>query len=213
MKEKLIEYLKEKYNPVAIVLHGSRANGNAKEHSDWDFLIFTNLDMDPYREVVLGANIEIKQAVLPIDDDDVRKTFGYFFRKENVEVLYDPENIVGGFLAKNEEKLAKGNAFDEKDRIARYAFLKSSVDGMGDYKDDSIALFAKKTDFYDRAIPAWFRFKHKEFKPSDYIALPRIKKEDPEFYELLETFVNGNVDDSIKSGEKMIKLLFPDLAS
>ena len=57
MKEKLVEYLKEKYNPVAIVLHGSRANGNAREHSDWDFVVFTTSDMNPYREVVFGTNI------------------------------------------------------------------------------------------------------------------------------------------------------------
>ncbi len=211
MKEKLIEYIKGKYNPVAIVLHGSRANGNAKEHSDWDFLIFTKSDTDPYREVVFGANIEIKQALLPISDSEVSRAFGYYFRKENTETLFDPENIVEDFLAKNEEVLAKGNNFDEKDISARYAFLKYDIDGMRDYRDDRIAVFNRKADFYNRAAPAWFRFKHKEFKPSDYIALPRIKKEDPEFYKLLETFVNGSVDDSIESGEKIIRLLFPDL--
>ena len=213
MKERLTEYIKEKYKPIAIVLHGSRANGNAREHSDWDFLIFTNSDMDPYREIVYEANIEIKQAILPISDAEIPKKFGSYFRKENVEILYDPKNIARNFLEKNEEKLVAGNVFDEKDRVARYAFLKSSIDGMRDYKGDDIAVFTKKMNFYDRAVPAWFRFKHKEFKPSDYIALPRIKKNDPEFYKLLETFVNGNADDSITSGEKIIEFLFPDLAS
>lgn len=211
MKEKLIEYLKEKYNPVAIVLHGSRANGNAREHSDWDFIIFTREKVNAYRDIQFGANFEIKEVALPVND--VWSTLGFIFRKENTEILYDPENIVPELLDRNMKFFKQGNTFEEKDRLARYAFLRWAIDTIGDYRDNDLIIFKKKSDFYDRAVPAWFRFKHKEFRPSDYVALPRIKKDDPEFYELLEVFVNGNVDDSIKSGERMIKLLFPDLAS
>jgi len=211
MKERLVEYIKEKYHPVAIVLHGSRANGNAREHSDWDFLIFTKSDLDPYREIVFGTNIEIKQVLLPVKD--IENVFGFLFRKENIEVLYDPENIVPDLLNSNEKFLKKGNSFSEEDRLARYSFLMSSIDGMKDSIDDKMLVFRKKADFYDRAVPAWFRFKHREFKPSDYEALPRIKKDDPEFYELLETFVKGDTTESIKSAEKITQLLFSDLAA
>ncbi len=51
MKEKLIEFIKEKYKPVAIVLHGSRVNGYSREHSDWDFVIFTKENVNPHRDI------------------------------------------------------------------------------------------------------------------------------------------------------------------
>ena len=160
---------------------------------------------------MFGTNIEIKQVLLPVKD--IENVFGFLFRKENIEVLYDPENIVPDLLNSNEKFLKKGNSFSEEDRLARYSFLMSSIDGMKDSIDDKMLVFRKKADFYDRAVPAWFRFKHREFKPSDYEALPRIKKDDPEFYELLETFVKGDTTESIKSAEKITQLLFSDLAA
>lgn len=211
MKEKLVEYLKEKYNPVAIVLHGSRANGNAREHSDWDFIIFTREKVHAYRDIQFGANFEIKQVILPVTD--LWSSLGFLFRKENTEILYDPENIVPQLLDSNEAVLEQGNKFTNEDRAARYSFLMSSLDGMTDYKDNDLAFFRNKADFYDRAVPAWFRFKYEEFRPSDYVALPRIKRDDPEFYELLEMFVTGSHEESIRSGRRITELLFPDLAS
>lgn len=211
MKEILVKYIQEKYKPLAIVLHGSRANGYAREHSDWDFLIFTTEDMNPTRDIHSGANIEIKQVVLPLSDEKIKDTFGFFFRTENIEVLSDSGNIVSELLAKNEAILKEGNSFGEVSKKARYAFLKSALDGMVDYKEDALGMFSKKTDFYDRVVPAWFRFLHREFKPSDYLALPRIKKDDPEFYDFLEKFVKGNAEESIESGNRMINHIFPDL--
>lgn len=210
MKEKLIQYLKEKYSPVAIVLHGSRANGYAREHSDWDFVIFTNEDKTPTREIQFGANIEVKQVIVPLPDNEIKNQLGFFFRTENIEILSDPENIVPDLLTKNEAILKEGNKFGETSRLARYAFLKSALDGMEDYKDDELAAFQKKAEFYDRAVPAWFRFLHKEFKPSDYLAIPRIKKEDPEFYDLLQKFISGNMQESIESGDNILKYIFPE---
>ncbi len=210
-KQNLTNYLKEKYNPVAIVLHGSRANGHAQEHSDWDFLIFTRVEVDAHREIKFGANIEIKHIHLPVPEEKIKDKLGFFFRKENIEILYDPENVVPELLEKNETILREGNQFTEAERMARFAFLTSSLDRIKDNKENTLVVFAKKAEFYDRAVPAWFRFLHKEFRPSDYEALPRIKNEDPKFFNLLEKFTGAAADDSIVYGEKIIKHLFPDL--
>jgi predicted nucleotidyltransferase len=211
LKEQLTSYLKEKYNPVAIVLHGSRANSNAQEHSDWDFVIFSRNEVETHREIVLGADVEVKNIIVPIPDEKIGKRLGFFFRKENIETLYDPENIVPDLLEKNEHILEGGNKFTEAERIARFAFLTSSINRIRDNLDNPLVVFAKKAEFYDRAIPAWFRFLHKEFRPSDYIALPRIKSEDPNFYELLERFIQADSLESVEYGEKIIEHLFPDL--
>jgi predicted nucleotidyltransferase len=211
MESFLTKHLIETYNPIAIVLHGSRANGNAREHSDWDFMLFVHEKKGAQRKIEHGANIELKQILYPVADDKIKDTFGYAFRTENIKVLFDPENIIPALLAKNEAILEKGNQFEESDRMARFAFLKSALDGMTDYADDRIAFFGKKAEFHDRAIPAWFRFLHKEFKPSDYIALPRIKEQDPELYGYVDAFVQGDAEQSMANANSIIRHIFPDL--
>ncbi len=210
-EQKLAEYLKEKYNPVALVLHGSRANGWSRDHSDWDFIMFTKQDVKPLtREIIFGANIELKQVVLPVPED---KFLGFFFRTENTKILHDPESIAKNLLKSSDEKVKAGNQFTLDDRIKRYAFLCSALDGIGDYSDQPLNLFDKKIDFYTRVVESWFRFFKNEFEPSHYIAFPRIEEEDPEFYALVERFVSKTDADSlVMIGEEIMHKLFPDLS-
>jgi predicted nucleotidyltransferase len=213
MKEKLIQFIKDKYDPVAIILHGSRANGHERAHSDWDFIIFTKSNVNPHRDIQFGENFEIKQVILPASDDELQKdSLAFLLRNENQDVVYDPEGITPDLLTRSEEILKKGNNFGEVSRRARFAFLKSALDGMKDYKDNPMIFFSKKFDFYDRAVPAWFRFLHKEFKPSDYLALPRINHDDPEFFNMLENFVRSSPEESIVLGQDIIDHLFPDIS-
>ena len=210
-EQKLTDYLKEKYSPTAIILHGSRANNRAKEHSDWDFIIFTKQDVNPLtREIIFGANIELRQIILPIPSN---KFLGYFFRAENTKVLYDPESITKNLLEQNNSYIKLGNQFDSNDRIKRHAFLVSALDGMKDYSDNHLIIFDKKTDFYTRVVESWFRFFKNEFEPSHYLAFPIIQEEDPEFYMLIEEFVdNTSADNLITTGNKIITRLFPDIS-
>lgn len=43
MKDLIVAHLIETYSPDTIILHGSRARGKERAHSDWDFiLLYTN---------------------------------------------------------------------------------------------------------------------------------------------------------------------------
>jgi len=207
IQDRLVSHLKEKYNPVAIVLHGSRANGMAREHSDWDFVLFVNQEGKIIgREIVEDANIEVKQILLPIAGD---KFLGFYFRPENVNILYDPESVAQKILQSNNEIVKRGNQFNEVDKASRHAFLRSALEGMLDYASDPLVLFDKKLDFYSRIIPTWFRFIKREFEPSHYYAYPQIQKEDPEFYALIQEFVQATDGaDLVSLGNRMLNLLF-----
>lgn len=39
MKAEIIEYLKEKYQPLALIVYGSFADGTNNAHSDFDALV------------------------------------------------------------------------------------------------------------------------------------------------------------------------------
>ncbi len=54
MEQKIVDYILQKYNPVGLVLHGSRATGHAVADSDWDFIIFTREKKNLHREVLFG---------------------------------------------------------------------------------------------------------------------------------------------------------------
>jgi predicted nucleotidyltransferase len=209
-EDRLVEYLKEKYNLVAIVLHGSRANGMSKEHSDWDFVIFTKSDVKPVtREIINDSNIEVKQIILPVLVDVF---LGFFFRTDNIKILYDPESIAKNLLILNEQIIKEGNKFEEVDKSKRYTFLVSALDGIGDYADDPLIMFDKKIDFYTRIVESWFRFSKHEFEPSHYFAFPKIKKDDFEFYTLIESFVTAhNSKELMEIGKQILHHLFPDL--
>ncbi len=209
LKNKIIEYIKEKYHPLSIILHGSRANGMAREHSDWDVLIFVKQEVKKVsREIVFGANIELKQVIYPIPKDH---SFGFYFRTENTNILYDPENVVPELLKKNDSKICQGRKLDKTDEVARIAFLSSALDGILDYSDNELILFDKKIDFYSRIIPSWFAFKKDQYEPSHYYAYPTIKEEDPSFYVLLQEFVRAtSSEDLVKTGKKLINSIFPD---
>lgn len=209
IEEQITTYLKDTFSPIAIVLHGSRACGMAQEHSDWDIVLFMSQKNSAVgRDIVHGANIELKQIVYPLAPQEF---LGYFFRTENTKVLYDPQGIVPEILASHDTKIQEGNNFDERDLKARYAFLKSSIDGMRDYTNHPMICFDKKIDFYTRVTGAWFRFVKKEYEPSHYRAFPYMQKEDPEFFALLQKFVAET--DGLKLvelGERMVERLFAD---
>jgi len=76
IEQKLVDYLKAKYSPLAILIHGSRASGFAREHSDWDFAILVDKDTQVDREIIDGANIEVRVIY------SVAKSM-YNFRYEN----------------------------------------------------------------------------------------------------------------------------------
>lgn len=207
-EQKLTEYIKEK-GAMAIVLHGSRANGMAKEHSDWDIAVFADKKLDLHRDIIFGANVEYKQFIMPLPEGE---TLPFAIRSENTKILFDTNSLAKNLILENDIQVAKGNNFTETNRKGRYTFFRSVLDGINDYRDNPLILFDKKIDFYRRIVESWHVFLRKEFQPSGYIAFPRIEKEDPEFYKLIQDFVKAeNADELIRVGTEIVKRLFPDM--
>lgn len=75
--EKIIRYLKETYQPDAVIIYGSFADGSANEHSDFDALVIANHDKKHDASVIDGIILDV--FIYPIDT----------FRSE-----YDPKEYV-----------------------------------------------------------------------------------------------------------------------
>src|SRR3989344_2829024 len=92
-KEKIIEYLKEKYHPKAMLLHGSHATGNERPHSDWDiFLLFDKIpEQNRDRAMIGGEDVEWKGFQLPIPSDQILKNFYVYL--QSAKVLWEEGNV------------------------------------------------------------------------------------------------------------------------
>ena len=73
MQEGIVNHLKEIHKPDAIILHGSRARGKEREHSDWDFIFLYNnaTDVKNGRELYRNQNIEFSVHSLANNIEDI----------------------------------------------------------------------------------------------------------------------------------------------
>ncbi|MBP6858147.1 MAG: nucleotidyltransferase domain-containing protein [Candidatus Pacebacteria bacterium] len=208
MEEKLTQYIKEKYDPVAILIHGSRSNNYAREHSDWDFAILVEKDTEVEREIIEGANVEIRVLKLPFNTHNIADRW-IAFREGNVKVLFDPQNITLDIIKEVTEYYNKPIIWKPSDISGHKAWFRSQVDGMTDYQNENEAFFRKLGELYLRCIQYWFHFLHHTYMPQVYLSLPRIQKEDPEYYELLKVLAsNVSNKEKIDTAEKIYKKIW-----
>ena len=88
MEEKITTYLKERYSPDAIILHGSRAIGEAREHSDWDFIFLYKSEptAGAFREFIEEQNIEVQSLITPITEENLLDTVG--LKLQNARIIF-----------------------------------------------------------------------------------------------------------------------------
>jgi predicted nucleotidyltransferase len=210
MEQKLTQHIIEKYKPLAVLLHGSRASGNERLHSDWDFVILVNEKIETEREVVDGQNIEIRVLVVPIPElNDQNKSPWIVLREGNVKVLFDPNNIAKDVIDIVTAFYKIPPHFSETDISSHKAWYRSQLDGMIDYKDEQEAFFRKLSELYPRVIMYWFHFVRHTYMPQVYYSIPIIKEEDPTYFELLEKLAsNISNQEKIDIAEKVYQKLW-----
>lgn len=209
-EQQLTEYILKKYSPTAILIHGSRASGYAREHSDWDFAIIVDRDTEVERELIDGANLEIRVLQLPFDEQKIGDKW-MALRKENIKVVYDPKNITEDIIEKVTEYYNKPIEWSHADIFGHKAWYRSHIDGMIDYQNDHLAFYRKLSELYTRSIMYWFHYLHNTYMPQVYLSLPRIEKEDPEHYELLKILAgNGTNQEKVTAAEQIYLRIWKD---
>ena len=115
-KDKIITYLKDKHDPEALILHGSRAAGQATENSDWDIFMFDTQELPNETGRKLGAELDIVSKQLPINTiKDVEDQFGC--QLKHAELLHDTGGVGKRILKLAEDLYNDGfNATQKRDR-------------------------------------------------------------------------------------------------
>lgn len=188
MEQKITEYAKEKYQPAAIILHGSRAVGHERAHSDWDLILLFH----PHEDLPANGrwfwqehNIEYSCHQLPITD--IEKEFG--IKLQFGRVLYEQAGVASELLQIARDYYAQPLKWSTEQTASHRLWVQGRVDGMRDTIAEPLLFEKYASDFYSRITNYWYWVIQNSFPKPIYVALDEIKEQDPAYYSLIETFV------------------------
>lgn len=207
--EKIVEVLKAKYHPVAILLHGSRAVGKERPHSDWDILMLFdgNVPRRGYREIIDGEDIEWKAFKIPAATDSI---IGIFDMNLQFARMLWEENTAGSvLLEKASVAYSRGPQLSPDDIRREKQFLDHKLFGMIDDINTPYMFLRHLGVFFNRVSNLWFEILHNEFPKPFYIAIPEIRERDAEYSQHLEVLYSSTTSrEKVDAGRWIVQKLF-----
>lgn len=188
----LIADLRERYNPEALILHGSHANGNAKEHSDWDvFVLLNDIHAKVTTYVLEGQHIDAYGLQLPVTLED--KWTNFVSQVATGKVVYDPKGEAQKVLTQMQELYKAGPApMVPEDWEMRKRYWQRAIGRLVDYQNEPVIFLAKFGDFYERMTRYYFEKKGIWSMPL-YQALPYIQEHDAEYAEFITRLASSTL--------------------
>ena len=201
--------LRNKYSPTAVILHGSRAVGMDRPHSDWDvLLLFTEKPaLALNREEIAGEDVEWGAVKIPVAESAILGTVGV--ELQFGKVLWEDESRAGTLLLEQAAAFyAKGVHVTEADRAKYKQYLCHKVAGMEDDIDTPYMFLRHQYSFFLRASNWWFEVNGQYPKPF-YMAMPIIRERDPEYHGLLLTVSSAASNEAkIAAARRLVSRLF-----
>ena len=202
-------HLRDKYSPVAIVLHGSRAVGKERPHSDWDIFLLFNEKPEQVveREDVAGEDVEWTAVEVPVADDAMLRVFGV--QLQFAKVLWENESRAGTRLLEQASAFyARGVQLTDADRVRYKQYLCHKANGMEDDIATPYMFLRHQYAFLLRATNWWFEM-HGEYPKPFYMAMPLIRERDSEYHDLLLQISQGGPHpEKIVAAHRLVSRLF-----
>lgn len=208
MQETLLNHIKGKYNPDAIILHGSRARNMAREHSDWDFILIYNSSSKHSngRDFFEGQNIEFSVVTLPVLD--ILETFSYKLNK--AIVLFERQNEGTSVLVKAQKIYAQGVYWSDEKIADHKLWFQGRINGMRDNVNQPEIFYKYFSDVYSRLFNYWYFLKKHAYSEPIYVAVHEIENKDPAYIYLISQFTSlgSSLDKKVELAEEMRDFLF-----
>ena len=208
MEQRLIEYILETYKPAALVLHGSRATGNAIEGSDWDFILFMHEGRNLHREMIFGESVELIEAVLPIPEDKIIKRFCPKLAASRIKFCYDLDGIAKHIADVCQKTVDAGMHVEAWEFGVQRQILEGLLGKIRRYANEPIARRQYEGQFVERSLEWWFWNKNGTYSLPPYNSLPLIQEKDPAFYEMMKDFISSTGDVQA-AGSQIVTYLCP----
>lgn len=194
-------YLKETWQPRAILLHGSRASGAAASNSDYDMALVVD---DP--DAVMPCDYQGAMLDLSgLHPDAARVETTSKTPCWPVIVLHDDAAGAGaGIAARTETAFLKGPApLTPQEWRNRANYTQRLMHKISDRGADEALRRYYLSDLYPRLVRYWFEKKNRWTLPA-HRALPAIAAEDHDFYKNLAALWSAGYLSAIKNLQKAL---------
>ncbi len=95
MMKEILSYLKERYNPLSVIVYGSYADGSNNENSDFDALLITP-DGEKVHDISVQAGVVLDVFVYPLQAINDKLGIDEFIQVFDGNVIYDTDGIGEG---------------------------------------------------------------------------------------------------------------------
>jgi hypothetical protein len=207
MQTEIVNHLKEKFSPDAIILHGSRARGKERPHSDWDFILLFSgeTELKTGRTLFKDQNIEYTVTMLPVKN--VYEEFGA--KLQQAKVLYESNGSGTELLKRAEEYYSEGVHWSLEKIAGHKLWMQGRIDGMRDNTDNLIIFDKYDRDVRGRLFNYWYWILQQKHSQPVYVALEEIKEADPDYFKLVEAyFVEIDLKKKVELAEAISVKLF-----
>ena len=109
MKEKIIEYLKEKYNPISILLYGSYSNGMNDVSSDFDCMVIVD-EKESNHDGSIVDGVQLDCFIFTVEEVK-KENSDTFLTAYDAEIVFD--NGIGQELKQKVREYVKNNSTTE----------------------------------------------------------------------------------------------------
>lgn len=205
-RDHIINFLKKKYRPKAIILAGSRAVNQHAENSDWDLFLFCKKE---YRGGFFrwnGSLLDLTFRTWPTSKDYVLTIpYGPLYP---VQVLYDETHGELKKILKRTEKVYRAGPLKSykegcAERLQKLDRWKTKIEKHESHPEIQFYYAGYAYEFF---IRVWFEQQNLwPLPPAE--AFPFIKRQDLQFWKLLNSFTITKGEKCTSLTEKIIKRL------
>ena len=204
----IVEYLRANFQPDSIILHGSRARGRERPHSDWDFILLYKSPTTHKngRLLIEDQNVEYYLVSLPVVN-----IFSTFDTKLNKAILiFDTDDVGSKLLTIAAEYYNQGVHWDKEKQNSHKLWIDGRVDGMRDNTENPFIFQKYYGDFYGRVFNYWYWLVANQHSEPIYIALDEIRELDPVYFKLVTEFADSlnEPQQKVLIAESIVSLLF-----
>ena len=201
-EQEITQYLVKKYQPHAILLHGSRVgNREVTPETDWDLLLIHLTPETVQTEVYAGQLLDA--SAIPPSETTYRSGLTPIWP---LQLLYDDAAGFGQRLvANNQQVYNHGPAVLSAEELTnRRNFLSRLIGRLERRQHDPIPSLIYKANVAQRACRYWCELRQ-IWPQNEYRVMPLIHQQDADFAALLEAL---NSSDAVKIARAIYQRLF-----
>lgn len=197
MEQKIVSFIKNQYNPLAIILYGSRAIDGQGVQSDWDIVCLVEGESRSDSFIFENQFVDLDLEHYPFDPRRVIKVFDGTL--QNAKLLDDTNGVGKKFLTEIHAMYALGRNLTPAEVSQREQFFRRRLLKLQQSIGNPTLFSIHLGVFLEKATQYWYEVIKNRWRTSLRSRLVVIQSEDPGYFTYL-----AQLSSSIGAEEKLI---------